>query len=54
MLVLLIFGALIEYVKFFQDIFGIALAPRTCANIDEQLFANIETFRVGIERNRDS
>jgi transposase len=35
--------------EIFQDIFGIALAPGTCANIDEQLFANLETFESGLK-----
>src|ERR1700739_2683302 len=30
--------------EIFEDIFGMSISPGTCANIDEQLFANLEVF----------
>lgn len=35
--------------EIFEDIFGIPLSPGTCANVDEQLFANLETFETGLK-----
>jgi len=35
--------------EIFEDIFGIALSPGTCANIDERLFANLEVFEAGLK-----
>jgi transposase len=28
---------------------GVALSPGTCANVDEQLFANLEVFEAGLK-----
>jgi transposase len=33
----------------FEDIFGVAISPGTCANINEQLFANLEIFEAGLK-----
>ena len=35
--------------EIFEDIFGVAISPGTCANIDEQLFANLEVFEAGLK-----
>lgn len=35
--------------EIFEDIFGIAISPGTCANVDEQLFANLEVFEEGLK-----
>ena len=35
--------------EIFEDIFGVALSPGTCANVDEQLFANLEVFEAGLK-----
>ena len=35
--------------EIFKDIFGVALSPGTCANVDEQLFANLEVFEAGLK-----
>jgi len=35
--------------EIFEDIFGIALSPGTCANVDERLFANLEVFEAGLK-----
>jgi transposase len=35
--------------EIFEDIFGIAISPGTCANVDEQLFANLEVFEAGLK-----
>jgi len=35
--------------EIFEDIFGVALSPGTCANVDERLFANLESFEVGLK-----
>jgi transposase len=35
--------------EIFEDIFGIAISPGTCANVDEQLFANLGVFEAGLK-----
>jgi transposase len=35
--------------EIFEDIFGIALSPGTCANVDERLFANLEVFEASLK-----
>ena len=35
--------------EIFKDIFGIALSPGTCANVDERLFANLEVFEASLK-----
>jgi transposase len=35
--------------EIFEDIFGVPLSPGTCANVDKQLFANLEVFEVGLK-----
>jgi transposase len=35
--------------EIFEDIFGVAISPGTCANVDEQLFANLEAFETGLK-----
>jgi transposase len=35
--------------EIFEDIFGVAISPGTCANIDEQLFANLNEFEAGLK-----
>ena len=35
--------------EIFEDIFGMAISAGTCANIDEQLFANLEVFEAGLK-----
>lgn len=35
--------------EIFEDIFGVAISPGTCANVDEQLFANLEVFEAGLK-----
>ena len=35
--------------EIFKDIFGVALSPGTCANVDERLFANLEVFEEGLK-----
>jgi transposase len=35
--------------EIFEDIFGIAISPGTCANVDKQLFANLEVFEAGLK-----
>lgn len=35
--------------QIFEDIFGITISPGTCANVDEQLFANLEVFEAGLK-----
>jgi len=35
--------------EIFEDIFGVAISPGTCANVDEQLFANLEVFETGLK-----
>lgn len=35
--------------EIFEDIFGLGISPGTCANIDEQLFANLEVFEAGLK-----
>jgi len=35
--------------EIFEDIFGIALSPGTCANVDDRLFANLEPFEAGLK-----
>ncbi|MGA8163833.1 MAG: IS66 family transposase [Waddliaceae bacterium] len=35
--------------EIFEDIFGMAISPGTCANVDEQLFANLEVFEAGLK-----
>ena len=32
-----------------EDIFGVAVSPGTCANVDDQLFTNLETFEAGLK-----
>lgn len=35
--------------EIFEDIFGVALSPGTCANVDERLFANLAVFEAGLK-----
>jgi transposase len=35
--------------EIFEDIFGVAISPGTCANVDEQLFTNLEVFEAGLK-----
>jgi transposase len=35
--------------QIFEDVFGIALSPGTCANIDEKLFKHLEVFEAGLK-----
>ncbi len=35
--------------EIFEDIFGVPLSPGTCANVDEQLFTNLEVFEAGLK-----
>lgn len=35
--------------EIFEDIFGVALSPGTCANVDKHLFANLESFEAGLK-----
>ena len=35
--------------QIFEDIFGIAMAPETCSNIDEKLFQQLESFVVSLK-----
>lgn len=35
--------------EIFKDIFGVALSPGTCANVDERLFDNLEVFEAGLK-----
>jgi len=35
--------------EIFEDIFGVALSPGTCANVDERLFATLEVFETGLK-----
>ena len=35
--------------EIFEDIFGITLSPGTCANVNEQLFTNLEVFEVSLK-----
>lgn len=35
--------------EIFEDIFGVTLSPGTCANVDEQLFTNLEVFEAGLK-----
>lgn len=35
--------------EIFEDIFGVALSPGTCANVDQQLFANLEVFEASLK-----
>jgi transposase len=35
--------------EIFEDIFGVAISPGTCANVDEQLFSNLEVFEAGLK-----
>ena len=35
--------------EIFEDIFGVALSPGTCANVNEQLFANLEVFEASLK-----
>jgi transposase len=32
-----------------EDVFGVSLSPGTCANVDEQLFINLEVFEAGLK-----
>lgn len=35
--------------EIFEDVFGVPISPGTCANVDEQLFANLEAFETGLK-----
>lgn len=35
--------------EIFKDIFGVAISPGTCANVDKRLFANLEVFEAGLK-----
>ena len=35
--------------EIFEDIFGVPLSPGTCANVEEQLFTNLEVFEAGLK-----
>lgn len=35
--------------EIFEDIFEVSISPGTCANVDEQLFANLEVFEAGLK-----
>lgn len=35
--------------EIFEDIFGMGISPGTCANVDKQLFANLEVFEAGLK-----
>ena len=35
--------------EIFEDVFGIAISPGTCANVDEQLFTNLEVFEASLK-----
>lgn len=35
--------------EIFEDIFGVAISPGTCANVNEQLFTNLEVFEMGLK-----
>lgn len=35
--------------QIFEDIFGIAISPGTCANVDEKLFEKLESFESGLK-----
>jgi transposase len=35
--------------EIFEDIFGMAISPGTCANVDEQLFVNLKAFEAGLK-----
>lgn len=35
--------------EIFEDIFGVAISPGTCANVDEQLFENLKAFETGLK-----
>jgi transposase len=35
--------------EIFEDVFGVTISPGTCANIDEQLFTNLEGFEAGLK-----
>jgi transposase len=35
--------------EIFEDIFGVAISPGTCANVNEQLFTNLEVFEIGLK-----
>jgi transposase len=34
--------------EIFEDIFGIAISPGTCVNVDQQLFTNLKVFEAGL------
>jgi transposase len=35
--------------EIFEDVFGVEISPGTCANVDEQLFTNLEVFEAGLK-----
>jgi len=35
--------------EIFEDIFGVSLSPGTCANVDKQLFTNLEVFEASLK-----
>lgn len=35
--------------QIFEDVFGIAISPGTCSNVDEKLFRQLETFENGLK-----
>ena len=35
--------------EIFKDIFGVSISPGTCANVDKQLYANLEVFESGLK-----
>jgi transposase len=35
--------------EIFEDIFGMTISPGTCANVDEELFRNLEVFEAGLK-----
>lgn len=35
--------------EIFEDVFGVAISPGTCSNIDERLFANLESFEASLK-----
>jgi len=35
--------------QMFEDVFGIAISPGTCANVDRKLFAQLESFEINLK-----
>jgi len=35
--------------QIFEDVFGVAISPGTCSNVDERLFQQLESFEIGLK-----